>query len=386
METPTIALSPFKEAIDAVVEAGGKALKQCYQCGLCTGTCPWNLVRNFPTRKLIHQSQLGIADLESEDTWTCATCRACVARCPRGVAIIDIMKALRGVIVGMGAGYVPDGLRVTLKNIAGTGNPLGEPPEKRSDWTKDLGILPFGKDTEVLYFSCCIPAYDPNIKRVSRATASLLTKAGVHFGILGTRESCCGESVRKAGNESLFQTLAQSNISAFMDSGVSRIVVSSPHCYHTFKNEYPELGGSFEVVHFTQYLVQLIREGRLKPTKELNLKVTYHDPCYLGRHNAIYDEPREVLRSIPGLDLVEMADYRENSLCCGGGGGRIWQETKKGERLSDLRLDQAAATGASVLATACPYCMLNFEDSVLTSNRSDTIRLKEISELVLEAL
>lgn len=381
-----MAVSPYNEAIDAVVEAGGTALRQCYQCGLCTGTCPWNLVRSFPTRKLIHQSQLGVVDFESEDTWTCATCRACVVRCPRGVAIIDIMKALRGVVVGMGAGYIPDSLRVTLKNIAGTGNPLGESAEKRTDWAKDLEVKPFTKDTEILYFSCCIPAYDPNIKRVARATASILSSAGVNFGILGSRESCCGESVRKAGNESLFQTLAQSNIAAFSESGVFKVVVSSPHCYHTFRNEYPELGSNFEVVHFTQYLAELIREGRLKPTRELNLKVTYHDPCYLGRHNDVYDEPREVLKSIPGLDLVEMADCRESSLCCGGGGSRIWQEAKKGERLSDLRLDQAVEVGADVLATACPYCMLNFEDSILTSNRSDAIRLKEISELVLEAL
>lgn len=381
-----MAVSPYNEAIDAVVEAGGTALRQCYQCGLCTGTCPWNLVRSFPTRKLIHQSQLGVVDFESEDTWTCATCRACVVRCPRGVAIIDIMKALRGVVVGMGAGYIPDSLRVTLKNIAGTGNPLGESAEKRTDWAKDLEVKPFTKDTEILYFSCCIPAYDPNIKRVARATASILSSAGVNFGILGSRESCCGESVRKAGNESLFQTLAQSNIAAFSESGVFKVVVSSPHCYHTFRNEYPELGSNFEVVHFTQYLAELIREGRLKPTRELNLKVTYHDPCYLGRHNDVYDEPREVLKSIPGLDLVEMADCRESSLCCGGGGSRIWQEAKKGERLSDLRLDQAVEVGADVLATACPYCMLNFEDSILTSNRSDAIKLKEISELVLDAL
>ena len=379
-------VSPYNEAIDAVVEAGGTALRQCYQCGLCTGTCPWNLVRSFPTRKLIHQAQLGVVDFESEDTWICATCRACVVRCPRGVAIIDIMKALRGVVVGMGVGYIPDSLRVTLKNIAGTGNPLGESAEKRTDWAKDLEVKPFTKDTEILYFSCCIPAYDPNIKRVARATASVLSKAGVNFGILGSRENCCGESVRKAGNESLFQTLAQGNIRAFSENAVAKVVVSSPHCYHTFRNEYPELGSNFEVVHFTQYLAELIREGRLKPTRELNLKVTYHDPCYLGRHNNVYDEPREVLRSIPGLDLVEMADCREDSLCCGGGGSRIWQEAKKGERLSDLRLDQAVEAGADVLATACPYCMLNFEDSILTSNRSDAIKLKEISELVLEAL
>lgn len=296
------------------------------------------------------------------------------------------MKALRSIIVEMGAGYCPDSLRVTLKNIAGTGNPLGEPPERRADWASDLEVKTFTKGTEVLYFSCCVPAYDPSIKRVARATANILKKAGVDFGILGPRESCCGESVRKAGNESLFQTLAHSNIGAFVETGVTKIVVTSPHCYHTFKNEYPDLGGNFEVIHFTQYLAELIREGRLKLTRELNVKVTYHDPCYLGRHNNIYDEPRDVLRSIPGLELVEMADYGENSLCCGGGGGRIWQETKKGERLSDLRLEQAVEVGASILAAACPYCMLNFEDSILTTDKGAVIQVKDISELVQEAI
>ncbi|MCX5998866.1 MAG: (Fe-S)-binding protein, partial [Chloroflexi bacterium] len=226
-------LTPFREAIDAVVGVGGGALKQCYQCGLCTGTCPWNLVRSFPTRSLIHRAQLGVADFEAEDTWICATCRACVVRCPRGVAIIDIMRALRGIVVEMGAGHCPDSLRVTLKNIAGAGNPLGEPRDKRPDWANDLAVKRFTPGTEVLYFSCCVPAYDPSIKRVARATSQLLQKAGVDFGIIGAAESCCGESVRKAGNESLFQTLAQANIGAFAENGVTKIVVSSPHCYHT---------------------------------------------------------------------------------------------------------------------------------------------------------
>ncbi len=380
------AVVPYKEAVEAVIEAGGEALKQCYQCGLCTGICPWNLVRSFPTRKLIHQAQLGVVDFEGEDTWICATCRACVVRCPRGVAIIDIMKALRGVIVEMGAGYCPESLRVTLKNIAGTGNPMGEAPENRADWASDLKVKTFTKGTDVLYFSCCVPAYDPKIRRVAQATANILNKAGVNFGILGPRENCCGESVRKSGNGSLFQKLAQSNIGAFAENGVSRIVVSSPHCYHSFKNEYPALGGNFEVMHFTQYLAQLLREGRLKLTKEVKVKVTYHDPCYLGRHNNVYDEPREVLKRIPGVELVEMADHGENSFCCGGGGGRIWMETKKGERLSDLRLDQAVATGAKILVAACPYCLANFEDSVLTMDKGAVIQVKDISELVQEAI
>jgi len=379
-------VAPFREAIDAVALAGGEALKQCYQCGLCTGTCPWNLVKNFPTRKLIHQAQLGLVDFESEDTWTCATCRACVAVCPRGVAIIDIMRALRNIVAEMGAGHLPDSLRVTLKNIAGTGNPLGEPAERRIDWINDSQVTTSTEEAEVLYFSCCIPAYDPNVRRVARATAKVLRKAEVKFAITGDRENCCGESVRKAGNETLFQKLAHNNIAAFTESGINKIVVTSPHCYYTFKNEYPKLGGNFEVIHYTELMAQLLKEGRLKPTKAVDAKVTYHDPCYLGRHSGIYDAPREILKSIPGVELVEMPDHGPDSICCGGGGGRIWMETKKGERLSDLRLDQAAGTGASILAAACPYCILNFEDSILTTASLGRIEVKDISELLAESL
>jgi len=335
---------------------------------------------------MLRQAQFGLVDFEDENWWLCATCKACVRRCPRGVEIIDIMQALRRTIVEFGVAKVADSLRIAIKNISGVGNPLGEPQEKRTEWTKDLNVKTYTKGTEILYFSCCIPAYDPQVKRVARATANVLNKIGVDFGILGTQEVCCGESVRKAGQESLFQSLAQSNITAFNEAGVKKIVVTSPHCYNAFKNEYPELGGNFEVVHFSQYLAELIKEGKLKFSKELNKKVTYHDPCYLGRHNGIYDEPRYVLQSIPGLELVEMPDYRENSLCCGGGGGRIWMETKKGERFSDIRLEQALQVGANILALACPYCVLNFEDSVLSAEKSDAIQVKDISELVMELI
>lgn len=374
------------ETADFLGEAGGEMFTLCYQCGVCTGACPWNLVRKFDVRKMIHQAELGLADLEDETWWLCATCRACVQRCPQGVEIIDIMRALHRIVVGLGAGRIPDSIRITLKNIAATGNPSGEPSEKRGDWAKGLKVNTFTTDKELLYFSCCTPAYDPNLKRVAHSLAGIFNKAGVDFGILGSAEKCCGESVRKAGDEDLFQSLAQSNINAFREHGVSKIVVSSPHCYHTFKNEYPELGGDFEIIHYTQYLAELIKDGRLKFTRELNRKVAYHDPCYLGRHNNVYDEPREVLEGIPGLQLIELPDYRENSLCCGGGGGRIWAETKKDERFSNLRLQQAIDTGAEILATSCPYCILNFDDSALTMDKADIIEIKDISELVLEAL
>ena len=380
------AVEPFAEAIDIIKEEGGEAFKACYQCGLCSSTCPWTLVKNFIVRRIIHQSQLGLVDFEDEDMWTCVTCRNCVQRCPRGVEIIDVMRSLRRAIVSLGVAKVPDSLRITIKNIAGTGNPLGEDAEKRADWAKELGVKTHTEGTEILYFSCCVPAYDPKIQRVARATANIMRKAGVDFGILGAKAVCCGESVRKAGDEGLFQTLAQGNISNFAEAGVKKVVTTSPHCYYTFKNEYPELGGSFEVVHFTQYLAELIKDGKLKLTRELNKKVAYHDPCYLGRHSGIYDEPRGILKSIPGLELVEMSNFRENSLCCGGGGGRIWMETPRGERFSDLRLEQALDADSNILATACPYCISNFEDSVLTMNKGDAIEIKDIAELVHEAM
>jgi Fe-S oxidoreductase len=341
-------------------------------------------VKNFITRKMLRQAQFGLADIGDEAWWICSTCGECVRRCPRGVDIIAVIKAVRNIMVR--ADIITASLRATRANIAGVNNPYGEAREKRADWAQDFSVKMFTPDTELLYFSCCVPAYDPVAKDVARATASILKKAGVDFGILGDKESCCGESIRKAGDEELFQTLARRNIEAFAEAGVKKVLVSSPHCYHTFKNEYPDFGANFEVIHFTQFLLQLIKDQRLTFTKELNKRVTYHDPCYLGRHNGIYDEPRQILQGIPGLELVEMRNSRENSFCCGGGGGGVWQETKKGERLSDLRLEQAIEAGAEVLAVACPYCMLMFKDSVLTMDKVDAIEVKDVAELVAEAI
>jgi Fe-S oxidoreductase len=222
--------------------------------------------------------------------------------------------------------------------------------------------------------------------KVAAATAKILQKAGVDFGTLGTKESCCGESIRKAGDEEAFKGLARENIKAFIDAGVKRILVSSPHCYHTFKNEYSEFMMNLEVVHVTEYIAELIDAGRLELSGSVGKKVTYHDPCYLGRHNGFYDEPRGVLSRLPGLELVEMADSRQNSLCCGGGGGRIWMHTDKGERFGDLRLAQAQEVGAEVLVTSCPYCISNFEESRIALEDEDSLQVKDLTELVLESL
>jgi len=300
------------------------------------------------------------------------------------VEIIDIMRALRR--IGSQWAASPKSLRTVMVSLGMVGNPMGEAREKRADWAKNLGVKTFAPGTEFLYFPCCTPAYDPQAKRIALATVNVLNKTGVDFAILGQEENCCGESARKAGEEELFQRLAQANLETFKRHSVTKVIVSSPHCYHTFKNEYPAIGGNFEVLHTTQLLVELIENKRLKLKKPLLKKVAYHDPCYLGRHNKIYDQPRKVLESIPGLELVELADCREESVCCGGGGGRIWMETKKGERLSDLRIEQAIEVGAEVLAVSCPYCLINFADSLLTMNKKGVLQVRDISELVSEVI
>jgi Fe-S oxidoreductase len=377
-------VAPFQEAIDAIKEAGGEAYKFCYQCGLCDTVCPWNKVRDFSMRKIVRQAAFGLPEIEGEDIWRCTTCGRCPQRCPRGVGTIDVSVSFRR--IASEAGISPAPIHTVSASLGAEGNPLGEQRAKRGDWAEGLSVKPFTEGMEILYFPGCYPSYDPRIKKVAVATANILKKAGVDFGILGPKENCCGESIRKAGDEALFKRLARENIKAFIDNGVKRILVSSPHCYHTFKNEYSQFKVNFEVVHISQYIFELIKEGRLELTKGYGKKITYHDPCYLGRHNGIYDEPREVLKKVPGLKLVEMAEAREDSLCCGGGGGGIWMDRPKNERFSNLRLGQAIEVGAEVLATSCPYCIVNFEDSRLTMEGGEGIEIKDITEIIQEAI
>ena len=380
-------LADYKEIVDVIKASGGEAFKLCYQCGLCDAVCPWNRVRQFSIRKIIRQATFGLTDIESEEMWRCTTCGNCLRQCPRGVAIIEAGVSLRRIATEYGVFPTPvSPVRGVGASLLGKGNPLSEDRDKRADWAEGLSVKTFTEGMEILYFPGCYLCYDPRLKKVARATANILNRAGVDFGILGSRENCCGESIRKTGDEELFKRLARENIKTFIDAGVHKILVSSPHCYHTFKNEYPEFKVNFEVVHISQYLYELIKEGRLEFTKEYGKKVTYHDPCYLGRHNDIYDEPRQALKKIPGLELTEMADSLEDSLCCGGGGGRIWMETLKGERFSDLRLEQAVDVGAEVLVSACPYCITHFEESRLTLGDNESFEIKDITEIIAEVI
>jgi Fe-S oxidoreductase len=381
------AVAPIKEISDLIKENGGSSFQFCYQCGICDVVCPWNRVRQFSMRKIVRQATFGLTDIEQEDIWRCTTCGTCPQRCPRGVNQIAAGVSLRRIATEYGVFPKTVTPIVTVSgSLQAEGNPFNMDRSKRADWADGLSVKPFAEGMEILYFPGCYLSYDPRLKKVAAATVKILNAAGVDFGILGTEENCCGESIRKTGNEQLFKHLAKENIKNFIDRGVKKILVSSPHCYHTFKNEYPEFSVNFEIIHITQFLSELMQAGRLKAVREYGKKITYHDPCYLGRHNKIFDAPRDVLNRIPGVEFTEMEERRENSFCCGGGGGRIWMETPKGERFADLRLKQAVDVGAEVLVTACPYCITNFTDSSLSLEYGQSIEVKDITEVVQEVV
>ena len=380
-------IAPFKEVIDEIIQDGGDAVKYCYQCGKCDTACPWNKVRKFSMRKLIREATFGVTEIESDEIWRCTTCGKCPQRCPRDVKQIDDVVAIRRMATGYGV-FTADvkAYRTITSGLTVTGNPFNEERANRAAWAEGLGVKPYAEGMDILYFPCCYASYDPRLKKVAQATAKILNKAGVNYGILGSKENCCGESIRKTGNEGLFKKLARENIKTFIDHGVKKILVSSPHCYHTFKNEYLQFNVNFEVIHTSQFVAELMSEGKLEITKEYGKKITYHDPCYLGRHNGIFDEPREALAKIPGVSLTELPEVRLDSMCCGMGGGRIWAETEKDERFSSLRVEQAIEVGAEELVTSCPYCIVALEDSRLANNHADDLQVKDITEIVQEVM
>ena len=380
-------VAPFKEVIEEIKQSGGDAVKFCYQCGKCDTVCPWNRVTRFSMRKLIREATFGLTEIESEELWRCTTCGKCPQKCPRDVKQINDMVALRRMATGYGVFPAPvKPVRGTRAGLVAEANPFGSERAKRAEWAEGLGVKTFAEGMDVLYFPGCYLSYDPRLKKVAQATAKILQKAGVDFGILGTKENCCGESIRKTGDEALFKRLAKDNIKTWIDHGVKKILVSSPHCYHTFKNEYLDFNVHFEIIHISEFLFQLIKEGKLEMSQEYAKKVIYHDPCYLGRHNGIYDEPRGVLNKVPGLELKEFSESREESLCCGMGGGRIWMETPKAERFANLKIEEAVGLGAEVLVTSCPYCITAFEESRLVMNHEEAIQVKDITEILQDVL
>jgi len=376
---------PYYEAAQAITLAGGEDLNHCMQCGLCSSVCPWREVdSDFLVRRMIRQGQLGVEGYESENIlFGCTTCNKCVINCLREVDIIGIVRAMRSMMVEVGS------LPETLKTVSGScrshGNPWSEPREKRMDWAKDLDIPEFEKGTEYFLFVCCTSCYDPRCQNIARSLVRLLKKAGVSFGVIGSEESCCGESLRKIGDEKGFQRLADSNISLFMEHGVKKIITTSPHCLYAFTREYPELGGDFEVIHSSQFLAGLLKDNKLAADKCLTGQIAFHDPCYLGRHMEVFQAPRDALSAI-GSKLVKMNREERSSLCCGGGGGRLWLETSPEKRFSTLRVQEAVEAGAEILATCCPYCISLLEDSRKTAGLENRLEVLELSELLLRAI
>ncbi len=369
---------------------GAESIAWCYQCAQCVPVCPVNEVGDYGPRKIYRRLQFGIDLLTDDELWKCTTCMNCLRVCPKDVNMINIMPAVREEAVM--EGHVPAELQEVFENTFEYGNPLGESPRKRADWAKDAGvpvpIMKEKKEADILWFVECYPSYHPRGKETSVALAKVLNALNVDFGILGTEEKCSCDSQRLAGERGLFEEFAEENIKTFSKYKFNKILVTDPHALNAFKKEYPKLGGEYDVVHYTTFLAPLMDKLEFKNT--LNYKVTFHDPCYLGRHNGEYDAPRQIINSLPGVELVEMWRCRQNSFCCGGGGGGMWLDGFMAdhvkERLSENRVKEAVETGADVLVVCCPYEISRFEDAVKSTGNEGKLIVKDIIELVVEAM
>ena len=360
-------------------------LLACIQCGKCTGGCPMSLKTRFNIRRLIYETIVGHGlDLQGRDElWDCTTCATCAIRCPKGVNPVDVIVGMRSHLVD--GGRIPPTVRDPLKSVFLQGNPFNMARDQRSEWVGDLKVKKISEGDEVLYFVGCAPAYDVRVQAVARALVRIFDEAGVSFGTLGNEESCCGSEMRRMGELGLFEYLEEENTALFGQHAFACMVTTSPHCYNTFQNEYQGL--DFEILHATQFVARLIEEGKLTFSKRVEKTVTYHDPCFLGKQNRVFEEPRRILQSIPGLRWVEMERSRERSLCCEGGGGRMWTEgTNPDERLAHVRVKEAVETGAQILATACPFCLMNLEDAARTLGLDEALQVMDIMELVAQGI
>lgn len=357
----------------------------CIQCGKCTGGCPVSITTALNVRLLVYEALVGALPNPShmEELWDCTSCFTCVERCPKDVRPAELILSLRSQLVE--SGKIPPTIGDALMSIFRQGNPLGFAREDRAAWADGLDIKSARDGCEVLWFVGCVPSYDMRAQAVAKAATKVFKAAGVDFGILGTEETCCGNEVRRVGEMGLFEMLAEEGKPLLEGLGIPTMVTTSPHCFNTFKHEYGLEG--IEVLHYTQFLARLIKEGKLTFPGKVEKKVTYHDPCFLGKQNGIFDEPRAILKAIPGVEFVEMDRIRERSLCCEGGGGRMWFEgTNTEERLAFLRVHEAVETGAEVLAVACPFCLAMLTDAAKVQGLEDRLKVVDVLELVAEAL
>ena len=367
----------------------GESFANCYQCAKCVAVCPVDIVGDYGPRKLYKFAQTGTDLTLSPGLWLCTTCSNCLRVCPKEVNMIKIMPAAREQAI-LDGNFVPKELQEAFENTAKSGNPLGQPQRKRDAWIQNAGVsVPVIKDmarpVDVLWYVGSYPSYHPRGIDAASAAARIFTALGIDFAILGKEEKDDADTQRLAGEKGLFEMMSEHNIQTFNRYEWKEIVVTGPHELNAFKNVYPKYGFDRPVLHYTTFLARYLEQLKPLLTRAVNLKVTYHDPCYLGRHNGEYDAPRKLLEAIPGLELVEMGRNRENGYCCGGGGGGMWIDSFSDKhikmRLSEKRAMEAASTGAHVLAVACPFEVSRFADAV-KSTGNEHMEVLDILELL----
>ena len=384
-------------------------LDACTRCGRCQDNCPAYLSEKplspkkvildlrthlydayrLPFYKKPPESRCDIiSEVITEDViWSCTTCRACQETCPIYVEHIDKIIDMRRSLV-LEQAKIPETGEAALKCIETRGHSCRGTTSTRTDWSEglDIKLLSDDSNVDILYWVGCAAALEDRNTKVAKAMAKILKASGMNFGILGLEESCCGEPARRLGNEYLFQMQALKNIELLKNYNAKKIVTACPHCFNTIKNEYPQFGGEFEVIHHSQFIAELLYQGKIKTTAPRKGKFTYHDSCYLGRHNDIYNQPRQVLQHVSQFKLVEIARSRQNGFCCGGGGGRFWMEERIGKRISEMRIEQVMDTGANVVASACPYCLQMFEDAIKAKEAEEKLKAQDIAELIASSL
>jgi Fe-S oxidoreductase/nitrate reductase gamma subunit len=373
----------------------------CLNCGRCEAACPSNIsgmdysprtliqtlrktmVESLETSKGKASQDLFAGAFTESYPWQCTTCGACTLLCPAFINPVDEIVDMRR-YQALTTGKVPKSVADALRNIERQGNPWGIPAQDRLNWSEGLNLreLSPGDETDVLYFVGCASAFDDRNKKVARSFVNLLNKAGVNYGVLGFDETCCGETARRMGNEYLFQVFAEQNLEAMGKIKFNRIVTQCPHCFNTLKNEYPQFGSSYKVQHYTEFLSELSLMKGISPNGNgLKGRLAYHDSCYLGRYNEIYKAPRQLLQDAK-VNSIELPRQGENSFCCGGGGGHMWLETDPNTRINHRRLADALQVKADVVATACPYCLLMFDDAIRSKGLSEQVQVMDIAEVL----